>query len=151
MNILLFKENVHTQITEFTHRLQQGDRVSCEAGDRLHKDQIDFPRTAVFQHFQKAGAVNLGPGNAVIGIYTAVKPPAVVLDQVAVVAYLGRQGMKHSILLRGDTGVCRHAGRFWLFWYVKGDFFDDSIHFPPPISDAYYRHPRVLSSPYRRK
>ena len=86
--MLFFKLNLDAQLLQVTDGLQQIHRVSRKAGDGFGQDDVDVSRFAFSQHFLKLRPVDLGTGDAVIGIHASVHPAGMLLDELAVVADL---------------------------------------------------------------
>ena len=72
MDVLLLKVHIHTEPTQFPDRLQQGDRVTGKARDRLHKHEVDLSGPAVGKQFLETGAGVFGPGLGFIRVHTHV-------------------------------------------------------------------------------
>ena len=86
--MLFFKLNLDAQLLQVTDGLQQIHRVSRKAGDGFGQDDVDVACLAFSQHFLKLRPVDLGTGDAVIGIHASVHPAGMLLDELAVVADL---------------------------------------------------------------
>lgn len=61
-----------------------------------------------------------------ISVNTTIIPSRMFLNLTAVVAYLSRQWVQHSIFPAWYSCICRHIQHFWSF-RQKLDFFNDSL------------------------
>ena len=109
IHLLLLKINAYAQPLQFTHRIQQRQRVSGETGDGLDQNQVDLTFAAFLQHPLKLRTRFLRTGQAIIREYPCILPFGVSLNQFAVIADLRRQRVKHGVLFHGDAGIGRYA------------------------------------------
>ena len=105
INLLFLKVNAYAHFFKHAHRFQQCDRISGKARNGFDQYHIDLTGPAVTQHPLKLRAVFFGAGQPFIGVNTGIFPFWVALDQIAVVADLCCQRMKHGVFTHGNTGI----------------------------------------------
>ena len=88
VKVLFFKENINTEVFKLPDRFKQRDRVSGEARNALGYDHVDFSGPAISDHPLELCSSVPSSGYRLIGINPGILPTRMVLNQLAVVAYL---------------------------------------------------------------
>ena len=91
VNVLLFEVNIDAQELQFPDGFQQRDRIAGKPGNGLGDDQIDLSGSAIVKKSLEVLTGILGAGQGLVGINATVLPAGMFLNEVAVIADLGRQ------------------------------------------------------------
>lgn len=105
---LFFKINADAQFLQLPYRFQKGHGIPGKPGYGLGDDVIDLSGTTVDEHPLEVLPAVPGAGLGFVGVNAHILPAVMMADVGAVMIHLGRQGVKHSILAAGHSGVCRH-------------------------------------------
>ena len=91
INLLFLKVDRHTDTFQLAHRIEQGDRVSRKAADRLGNDHIDLACPTILEHSLELWAILFGAGAIFISIHSNILPLIILLNHAAVIANLRRE------------------------------------------------------------
>ena len=94
VDVFLLKADGNAELLQVPDSFQKVNRVSGKTGNGLCENDIDFTRFAIVEHMLELIAFGCsGTADAIIRINTDILPIGVLLNKLAVIADLRRQGM----------------------------------------------------------
>ena len=124
-NAFFLELHLDAELLQPAHRFKEIHRIAGKPADGLGEDNVDPPGLAVGQHPLKLGsAFRAGAGDESVCVNSGKLPFGILLDKLAVIAYLGGKGMGQTIRFHGDPGIGRHPFSLRRGLSPRADFSD---------------------------